>query len=153
MHRVFEIWDYTRGTSDDDIRDFFEHIKKEGLMEDDLVNCVRPGEVSDFLNSGLAKRMKKACLNGLLYREQPFMFSFEDTIIQGIIDAYFIEDDKIVIVDYKTDRVDDAEELAERYHVQLEYYARALSAMTDREIGELIIYSTVHNCTVNIPWT
>jgi hypothetical protein len=49
--------------------------------------------------------------------------------------------------------VDDAEELAERYHVQLEYYARALSAMTDREIGELIIYSTVHNCTVNIPWT
>ena len=80
------------------------------------------------------------------------MFSFDGLLIQGIIDAYFIEDDKIVIVDYKTDRVDDPKELSDRYHVQLEYYARALSAMTGREISELIIYSTGHKCTVNIPW-
>lgn len=152
VHRVFEIWDYTRGTSDDDIRDFFEYIKREGLMEDDLVNCVKPEEVSGFVNSGLAMRMKKACLNGLLFREQPFMFGFEGIMIQGIIDSYFIEDDRIVIVDYKTDAVSDPRELAGRYHVQLEYYAKALSAMTGREISELIIYSTRHKCTVNIPY-
>jgi ATP-dependent helicase/nuclease subunit A len=97
--------------------------------------------------------MKRADEKGLLYREQPFMFSFEGLLIQGIIDAYFIENDKIVIVDYKTDRVDKPEELADRYHVQLEYYARALSAMTDREVSELLIYSTRHNCTVNIDFS
>ena len=152
VHRVFEIWDYTRGTSNDDIKDFFEYIKREGLMEEELVGSVGLNEVSDFINSGLAMRMKKAYINGLLFREQPFMFSFDGLIIQGIIDAYFIEDDRVVIVDYKTDRVSDPEELAGRYHVQLEYYARALSAMTGREISELIIYSTWHKCTVNIPY-
>ncbi len=153
VHRVFEIWDYSRGTAEEDIRAFLEYVRQQGLMEDDLIDCVKLHEIRGFVNSDLALRMKRADAEGLLYREQPFMFSFDGLLIQGIIDAYFIEDDKIVIVDYKTDRVDDAEELAERYHVQLEYYARALSAMTDREIGELIIYSTRHNRTVNIPWT
>ena len=32
---------------------------------------------------------------GLLYREQPFMISFGDLIVQGIIDAYFIEDPSV----------------------------------------------------------
>ena len=95
--------------------------------------------------------MKRAYFKGQLYREQPFMFSFDGLLIQGIIDAYFIEDEKIVIVDYKTDRVDDPQELADRYHVQLEYYAKALKAMTDREVSELVIYSTRHKCSVNIP--
>ena len=129
-----------------------EYVRTEGLMEEDLAGCVKLGEVSDFVNSPLAGRMKKAFMKGLLYREQPFMFSFDGLLIQGIIDAYFIEDDKIVIVDYKTDRVDAAEELADRYHVQLEYYARALSVMTGMEVSELIIYSTRHKCTVNIQW-
>ncbi|MCR5234629.1 MAG: helicase-exonuclease AddAB subunit AddA [Lachnospiraceae bacterium] len=152
VHRVFEIWDYNKGTSDEDIYAFLDHVRKEGLMEDELADCVKLREISGFVNSELAARMKRAYEGGLLYREQPFMFSFDGLLIQGIIDAYFIEDGKIVIVDYKTDRVDDADELKERYHVQLEYYARALTEMTGREIGELIIYSTRHNCTVNIPW-
>ena len=153
VHRVFEIWDYSLGTTDRDIKEFLEYVKREGLMEDDLAASVTPKEISGFVNSPLAGRMKKAYERGLLYREQPFMFSLDGLLIQGIIDAYFIEDDKIVIVDYKTDRVERPEELSDRYHVQLEYYAQALSAMTDREISELIIYSTRHKCTVNIPFT
>ncbi len=151
VHRVFEIWDYSRGTGDDDIRNFLDHVKKEGLMEDMLADCVGIHEISGFVNSPLAARMKKADEQGLLYREQPFMFSHDGIIIQGIIDAYFIEDDKIVIVDYKTDRVDDINDLADRYHVQLEYYALALKSMLDKEIGELIIYSTRHKDIVSIP--
>lgn len=151
VHRAFEIWDYSRGTTDDDIRDFLEHVKKEGLMEETLADSIGINEISGFVNSTLAKRMKKADEQGLLYREQPFMFSHDGIIIQGIIDAYFIEEDRIVIVDYKTDRVDDIEDLADRYHVQLEYYALALKTMLDKEIGDLIIYSTRYKDIVSIP--
>nr|MCR4807995.1 PD-(D/E)XK nuclease family protein [Lachnospiraceae bacterium] len=151
VHRIFEIWDYSRGTSDEDIRDFLWHVKKEGLMEESLADCVGLHEIRGFLTSPLAHRMKKADEQGLLFREQPFMFSHEGVIIQGIIDAYFIEDGKIVIVDYKTDRVDDINDLADRYHVQLEYYALALKRMLDKEIGQLIIYSTRYKDIVSIP--
>ena len=150
VHRAFEIWDYSRGTTDNDIREFLDHVKREGLMEESLADCIGVEEISGFVNGALAKRMKAADEKGLLYREQPFMFSHEGIIIQGIIDAFFLEDDKIVIVDYKTDRVDDINDLKDRYHVQLEYYALALKKMLDKEIGELIIYSTRYKDIVSI---
>lgn len=50
----------------------------------------------------------------------------ETVLIQGIIDAFFEEEDGVVILDYKTDRVHAAKELKERYQAQLDYYARRL---------------------------
>ena len=62
---------------------------------------------------------------------------------QGIIDAYFLEGDEIVLVDYKTDRVRRGEEqkLVDLYHTQLEDYAQALQRMTGRRVKEKYIYS------------
>ena len=51
-------------------------------------------------------------------------------LIQGIIDVYFEEDGELVVADYKTDAVTQAEELVNRYRVQLDYYARALEQLT-----------------------
>ena len=67
----------------------------------------------------------------------------EMVLVQGIIDAYFIEDEEIVLVDYKTDFVRRGEEkkLIDRYHVQLEDYAQALERMTGRKVKERYIYS------------
>ena len=64
----------------------------------------------------------------------------ENVLVQGIIDAYFIEDEEIVLVDYKTDFVRRGEEqkLIDRYHVQLEDYAQALERMTGRSVQSLI---------------
>lgn len=153
VHRIFELWDYERDATYEDIEAFLGYVKREGLMQDELADSVRIEEISDFLNGELASRMRKASRRGQLYREQPFMFSCNDLLIQGIIDAYFIEDEEIVIVDYKTDRVDDINELTERYHVQLEYYGMALSAMLDKPVRDLIIYSTRFKNTVKVPCT
>ena len=65
----------------------------------------------------------------------------EIVLVQGIIDAYFIEAGGIVLVDYKTDKVKQLQELTERYHVQLEYYAQALERLTGLTVREKIIYS------------
>ena len=53
----------------------------------------------------------------------------------------FIEDGKIVLLDYKTDRVDSEDELTERYRLQLELYKRALEASTNKKVKEVYIYS------------
>jgi ATP-dependent helicase/nuclease subunit A len=61
--------------------------------------------------------------------------------VQGIIDAFFYEDGKVILVDYKTDRVARAEELVQRYQIQLDSYEEALSRVTGKEIGQKLIYS------------
>lgn len=62
-------------------------------------------------------------------------------MIQGTIDAWFLEGDEIVLVDYKTDRVRDGEELLGRYRRQLEWYALALTKASHRKIREACLYS------------
>ena len=61
----------------------------------------------------------------------------------GIIDSYFLEEDEIVLVDYKTDRVQRGEEplLIARYRSQLKDYARALQKMRKKKVKECLIYS------------
>lgn len=117
--------------------------------------CIRISDIRIFVKSELGQRMKTADLSGLLFREQPFVISRsaaeideswdenERVLVQGIIDAYFMENDEIVLVDYKTDYVRKGEEkkLVERYHTQLEDYAQALERMTGKQVKEKYIYS------------
>lgn len=66
------------------------------------------------------------------------------TLIQGIIDVFWIEDDGIIVLDYKTDRVDTAQELIDRYATQLKLYADALErvfATRKLKVKEILIYS------------
>ena len=67
----------------------------------------------------------------------------EPVLIQGIIDAYFLEGEEIILVDYKTDRLQPGEEhlLTEKYRVQLEDYAAALEQLTGRHVRERWLYS------------
>ena len=108
-----------------------------------------------FVDSKLGQRMKTAAEQNALYREQPFVIAQkmnqieaawngeETVLVQGIIDAYFIEDDEIVLVDYKTDKVSPGgeQDLIDLYHIQLEDYAAALERMLQKKVKETYIYS------------
>jgi len=66
------------------------------------------------------------------------------TLIQGIIDVFWIEKDGIVLLDYKTDRVQQAKELIDRYETQLKLYADVLErvfAARKLKVKEILIYS------------
>lgn len=69
------------------------------------------------------------------------------TLIQGIIDVFWEEEDGIVVLDYKTDRVDTGKQLSDRYAAQLALYGEALERIYNtgetREIAvkERILYS------------
>ena len=72
---------------------------------------------SVFCEWGTGAENESRCIIGASFREQPFVISRsaaeideawdpkERVLVQGIIDAYFLEGDEIVLVDYKTDRV------------------------------------------------
>ena len=63
-------------------------------------------------------------------------------LIQGIIDAYFVENGRIIIVDYKTDNIKDGEELIRHYAIQLELYRKAVEQILQLPVAEKILYST-----------
>ena len=66
-------------------------------------------------------------------------------LVQGIIDLYYInKDDELILVDYKTDFVENRNEeiLKEKYKTQLEIYKKALEEALNRKVNKIYIYST-----------
>ena len=53
----------------------------------------------------------------------------------------FIENGKAVIVDYKTDKINDISELRPRYTDQLKVYCEAVEQAMGYEVAEKILYS------------
>ena len=78
---------------------------------------------------------------GISAREASMGDSDETVLIQGVIDAYIDTKDGIILVDYKTDNVKDAETLINRYKVQLELYKKSLEMSTGKNVSEIFIYS------------
>ena len=135
------------------LEELLDEMQRQGRLLPEYREAVSPRRLDLFLQSGLAARMGRAGKRGLLRREQPFVlglpaselgadFPEEETVlIQGIIDVYFEEEDGLVVADYKTDAVTQAQELVNRYRVQLDYYARALEQLTQKRVKEKILYS------------
>ena len=74
----------------------------------------------------------------------------ETIVVQGIIDCAFEEGGKLILLDYKTDRVEDLEILRERYGGQLRLYRRAMRECFGMEVAETLIYSFWLNAGVRI---
>jgi ATP-dependent helicase/nuclease subunit A len=150
-HKVMSYLRYDIQLNQQGVEEFLTELCNEGKISTQQKDCIYRKDLMDFLKSPLGKRIGKAWEAGKLYREQPFVF-IDDTdpdnnsqLIQGVIDLYFEENDGFVLVDYKTDRVQNdvagEETLRKRYSIQLDYYAKALSQITGKLVKEKIIYS------------
>ena len=153
-HRVMECLDYLQVETDGQLKKQLERLVESQKLSEQERDCIRILDIRRFVDSRLGQRMKNAAVQRRLYREQPFviqrsaamlddLWQGETVLVQGIMDAYFVEDGEIVLVDYKTDRVRRGQEqkLIDLYHVQLEDYAQALERMTGKKVKEKIIYS------------
>lgn len=88
-----------------------------------------------------------------VYKEQPFYRLLpasqiyeeeinEEILVQGIIDLYYInKDDKLILVDFKTDYVKQEQELIEKYKEQLILYKEAIEISLNQKVDKMYIYS------------
>lgn len=155
VHRVMECLDFMAlaevDTTDVDaverfVRGELGRMTAAGELTIEQADLVIPSMIEGFVRSEVATRMAQAALRGDLYREKPFVMQYEDVLVQGIIDVFWLEEESIVLLDYKTDRVREAQELVMRYQKQLELYADALSRVFSKEgkkidAKERLIYS------------
>lgn len=167
VHRVMECYDFSSEKSAAEQMD--EMLMNQKITED-MKSLVKVPLVEAFVASEVGQRMKAAEICGKLYREKPFVMGFTEeelqqfgfgdgtqtgmtdenadlTLIQGIIDVFWMEEDGIVILDYKTDRVEREKELIDRYESQLRLYAEALERVYNTEakrtlkVKEKLLYS------------
>ena len=97
-----------------------------------------------------------------IYREKPFYINIpareiyneeiEDSIlVQGIIDLYYIDkSDNLILVDYKTDYVQNENELINKYKEQLKLYKKALELSYNKKVSKIYIYSTSLEQSIDI---
>ena len=55
-----------------------------------------------------------------------------------------------MLVDYKTDNVEQAQELVDRYKVQLDYYQKALEQITGKHVKERMIYAVKFGVEISL---
>lgn len=165
MHRFMECLDFSllgEADSEEVLHKELERLLKHGLMKKEDVDLLDLKKLISFLDSDLAVDMKKANQNQKLKKEQPFVMGdtpknlladlypdqeYPDdekapmVLIQGIIDAFYINDDGIVLVDYKTDRVSSGEELILKYREQMDLYQRAIEKSFHQKVVKRVLYS------------
>ncbi len=158
-HRVMECLDFCAACDTAEaVQAQLQELIDRGRIRKDALQLVSADKIAAFFRSKLGLRMCLAAKEGRLKKEQPFVIgipyeevykeegiknSGEMVMVQGIIDAYFEEDGQLILMDYKTDSVNEdvKEELTKRYKAQLMYYGMALSQMTGMPVKEKMIYA------------
>jgi len=173
VHQVMRFLDLAPLVRDPSLAELerqIDSLTAHGIIETGLRPALKPylEPIRRFYASPLAQRLLAAEQAGMLYREMPFSMAVpareispdvdgvagdDRMLIQGMIDLWFREDGRAVLIDFKTDRLceplavrteplaDRAETLRSRYRVQLDCYARAITLAAGLPVAERLIYS------------
>ena len=137
----------------DEVNNLIEKLISKNIITEEEKDAIDMKLIENYLASKLFKDILDA---KEVKRETPFYLNinsnelFEGTnepiLVQGVIDIYYIsKEDKLILVDYKTDYVKEEKELVERYKSQLDLYKRALEKALNRKVDKECIYSTYLN--------
>ncbi|OCM99880.1 helicase-exonuclease AddAB subunit AddA [Clostridium sp. W14A] len=151
LHAYLQFADYKKAAAAPDGE--LSRLVREGYLTSSQAQAVDLKAVQTFLQSRVAKRMLASARMerefrftveipaGEVRQELDAKLSKESVILQGAADCVFEEPDGLVIVDYKTDRTGDPEELWRRYEEQLDWYRRALELCTGKRVKQCMLYS------------
>ena len=116
------------------------HLQQMGCLSAEEAAVIRPNMLLGFYQSELGQRMLRS---PVIRREWSFTIPLRDsgTLMQGVIDCAFRENDGWILIDYKTDRIDDEAAFIARYERQLALYADAIFHITGAPVHEQHLYS------------
>ena len=142
-----------------------ERLQNEGRLTARQAEAVRKSGIEAFFSSELHDRIVQA---KEVWRERKFTVRLTDLeldgplaeigaayrstegMVSGIMDLVLVENDGIVLVDYKTDHLNSPAELLERYTEQIRIYAEALRLLTGQPVKACMLYSVYMNRTVPV---
>ncbi|OFI05457.1 ATP-dependent helicase/nuclease subunit A [Clostridium acetireducens DSM 10703] len=152
MHLVMQHIDLTKKLSKEEIKEQVSNMILKEFLTQEQSKVININQIYNFFNSDLGKRMLNSknikrevpfyieISSKDIYKNLPSIYENEKIMLQGVIDCYFEEKDYIVLLDYKTDYVENIEHIKDKYSIQLNYYKKALERITGKSVKEMYIY-------------
>ena len=160
FHLIMQVLDLSKVNNVNEIKEQINRFIKDGIITEKQSTVINPYKINAFFKSNIGKRMLNA---DFLKREQAIytqikmkdvyiyeevlknnntVYDNETLMLRGIVDAYFEENEEIVLLDYKTDFVnnENKEIVINRYKKQLDLYSEALEKLTGKKVKEKCIY-------------
>ncbi len=149
-HTFIQFADYKKAM--ENLESEIERLSDMGILTPAQAEGINRKALEKFFTSGLIKRILSS---DNVMREKKFTievpvsdvyegmeeFSDEMMMIQGIADCAFVEDGEIVVVDYKTDRLETEQQFREKYASQVLLYKKALSVCIGLPVKQTLLYS------------
>ena len=140
-------------------------LVQNGHLTEAEADSIRLLDIRHFFQSELYQRVRRS---PLILREKKFLVQLDlllqkmqgeewdtlkqqhnpESMIKGIIDLAFWEQNGFVLVDYKTDTTRDMTALANRYRMQLRLYQLALEGITGERVRQCCLFSTYTGAVV-----
>ena len=157
VHLCMKNLDFSRDYSLEDVKALIDDLESRKIITAKEKEAINPWVVFNFTKSNIWNELKEA---KEYHKEEPFYINVpakdvmetdldENILVQGIIDLYYItKNDELVLLDYKTDFVEQKEpvqmgqELINRHKPQLMLYKEALENGLNRKVDRVWIYST-----------
>lgn len=158
-HKFMQFADFA--SAEKDVSSEAERLASSGKLTKEEADNIRKDEIEAFFRSELYKRIRSS--NNVM-REKQFTVNVpaeriypelkgelnEDIMVQGMTDCAFEENGKLVVVDYKTDRIDSEDIFRNKYTKQLKLYKYALEQITGMEVAQACLYSFKMSKTIEI---
>lgn len=161
VHMCMQRLNYKKNYTLDDIKELIQKLQAKKIITEQEADSINPNIIYYFTKSQIWEQLKHA---KEVYQEKPFYINIsakeilkkdidETILIQGIIDLYYIDkDEKLILVDYKTDYVENGKEaeLINKYKEQLKLYSVALEHALCTKPYKVYIYSTFLNKPIEV---
>jgi len=163
LHHVMQYIDYEKCSTEHEFDKALQQLANLGIIEHEETDEIDKKRIVKLFNSELGRRLSSAkklnrefkfsvlvpaedyennlVIDGKVYQEGGFAEG-DKILLQGVIDCFFEENGEIVLVDFKTDKVN-ANTIGKKvfeYTPQLNIYASALERITKKRVKERIIY-------------
>ena len=150
MHNVMQYLDFQKCNSREEIEQDIFRMVSSGLITQVQADSITTERIANLFQTELGKRLKTA---QNVLREFKFSIlvdasdyypnaSDDKILLQGVVDCALVEDDGIIVLDFKTDSVTQSNysEKIALYRDQIRTYASALARIYELPIKAAYIY-------------
>ncbi|WP_207577872.1 helicase-exonuclease AddAB subunit AddA [Listeria seeligeri] len=169
MHTLMQAVSLENKPSEEDVKQLLQTMMEKDILTDAQVKAINIDQIIGFFESELGQKVLSEKEN--VKREVPFSYLLpvekldkqanldEHVLIQGVVDSMIEQEDSIILIDYKTDKIagrysgwEAAEKIMkERYQVQIKLYAEAIEAISGKKVSQAYLYffDGQHICQIN----
>ena len=150
-HLLLQYYDYNQKGEPEQLELEIKDLIKQDKLNPEIVPSINQQQINWFVHSDFAKpfwqnpaQLKREVEFSSLLSASTLFNDFSDPnakiLIHGTIDGYFIEDDGIILFDYKTDHIDQHNldlaiaNIKQKYTGQLRLYERALNSFAEKPV-------------------